>query len=64
MRPTQLHVSYNYTSIEVQCSGEWNNGKSEPDRQWREKVRDFSKKVSEKFNGKPLNIYLGYDSRP
>ena len=38
-------------------------GKSEPDRQWREKVRDFSKKVSEKFNGKPLNIYLGYDSR-
>ncbi len=63
MRPTQLHVSYNYTSIEVQTSGEWNNGRSEPDRQWREKVKDFSKKVSEKFNGKPLNIYLGYDSR-
>ena len=63
MRPTDLHVSYNYTSIEVQCSGEWTNGESKPDRQWREKVRDFSKQVSELMNGKPLNIYLGYDSR-
>ena len=63
MRPTHLHVAYNYTSIEVQCSGEWTNGQSKPDRQWREKVRDFSKQVSEIMNGKPLNIYLGYDSR-
>ena len=41
MRPTQLHVSYNYTSIEVQCSGEWNNGKSEPDRAMERKGKRF-----------------------
>ena len=63
MRPTDLHVSYNYTSIEVQTSGEWNNGDKQVEKQWRQKVRDFSKEVSQKFNGKPLNIYLGYDSR-
>jgi len=63
MIPTDLHVSYNYTSIEVQCSGEWNNGDKQPETAWREKVKDFSKQVSEIMNGKPLNIYLGYDSR-
>tara|TARA_B100001248_G_scaffold124283_1_gene93245 strand:- start:7274 stop:8788 length:1515 start_codon:yes stop_codon:yes gene_type:complete len=63
-RPTEIHVNYNYANIELQCSGEYDDeGKAVPEKPWREKVSDFSKKVSKLFNGKPLNIYIGYDSR-
>jgi hypothetical protein len=59
-RPTDLTVNYSYTNIEIQCHGM--QGKKE-DYEWRNEVVNFSKRVMELSKGKPLNVYIGYDSR-
>ena len=61
--PTCMNLVYSYTHLEIQVSGAWKDEKEDMDVNWRAKVKEFSKKVSKKFNGKPLNIYIGYDSR-
>ena len=61
--PTSINVVYSYTNIELQVSGAWVEQKKEAELSWRKKVREFSKRISEMMNGKPLNIYIGYDSR-
>ena len=61
--PTSINVVYSYTNIELQVSGAWVEKKKEAELSWRKKVREFSKRISEMMNGKPLNIYIGYDSR-
>ena len=59
-RPTTLTISYNYSNMEVQCHGI--QGQKD-DYEWRNEVVDFSKRVMKLSKGKPLNVYIGYDSR-
>lgn len=63
--PTQIHATYSYLNIELQVSGAHNlvTGNDDIEYNWRNEVKNFSKRVSKLFNGKPLTVYIGYDSR-
>jgi hypothetical protein len=63
--PTEISVCYSYLNIELQCSGAHKELATQENIEynWRNEVKSFSKKVSKLFNGKPLSVYIGYDSR-
>ena len=52
------NISFNYSNgyIEISCEASVQTG-------FRPKVYEFNKKITQLCKGKPLNIYIGYDSR-
>ena len=52
------NISFNYSNgyIEISCEASVQTG-------FRPKVYEFNRKITQLCKGKPLNIYIGYDSR-
>ena len=52
------NISFNYSNgyIEISCE-------ASVQTRFRPKVYEFNRKITRLFKGKPLNIYIGYDSR-
>ena len=52
------NISFNYSNgyIEISCE-------ASVQTRFRPKVYEFNRKITQLFKGKPLNIYIGYDSR-